>query len=71
MDALLASTQMPPGIPVAAVGIAGARNAGLYAAQILSVTDDGIAEKLDQYRAGMRDRVVKSDAELRSKLGKG
>ena len=69
MDALLASTQMPPGIPVAAVGIAGARKAGLYAAQILSVTDDAIATKLDEYRAGMRDRVVKSDAELRSKLG--
>jgi 5-(carboxyamino)imidazole ribonucleotide mutase len=71
VDALLASVQMPPGIPVAAVGIAGARNAGLYAAQILSVTEPTIAEALETYREGMRERVTKGDQELRDKLGKG
>lgn len=51
-DALLATVQMPPGVPVATVGIDGAANAGLLAVQILAVTDNALATKLDEFKAG-------------------
>ena len=53
MDSLLSIVQMPGGIPVAtlAIGEAGAKNAGLLAAQILALTDDALAERLAQFRA--------------------
>jgi 5-(carboxyamino)imidazole ribonucleotide mutase len=69
VDALLASVQMPPGVPLAAVGIGGARNAGLYAAQIIGSTDATIADKLAAYRKSMHDKVTKADAAVRAKLG--
>jgi phosphoribosylaminoimidazole carboxylase PurE protein len=57
MDSLLAIVQMPGGIPVAtcAIGKAGARNAGLLAAEILALNDSGLAGKLRQYREKMAD----------------
>ncbi|MBQ3079385.1 MAG: 5-(carboxyamino)imidazole ribonucleotide mutase [Clostridia bacterium] len=63
MDALLATVQMPSGIPVATVAIDGAKNAAILAAQILSVTDEEIANKLNQARADMKDAASKKDQE--------
>ena len=70
MDALLSSVQMPPGIPLASVGIAGARNAGLYAAAILGATDDAVAAALAAYRKSMHAKVVSADERLRARLSK-
>jgi 5-(carboxyamino)imidazole ribonucleotide mutase len=50
MDSLLSIVQMPPGVPVATVGVNAARNAGLLAAQILGVADDALQKKLDQFK---------------------
>lgn len=63
-DALLAIVQMPPGIPVATVGIDGGMNAGILAAQILALKDEGIAERVDRYRAGLADKIVKINTQL-------
>lgn len=69
VDALLSSVQMPPGIPVASVGVGGARNAGLFAAAILASTDKTVAAALSSYRKAMHERVTKADEGLRLKLG--
>jgi len=66
MDALLATVQMPPGIPVAtmAIGKSGAHNAGIFAAQILAVADPVLAEKLSAFKQEMADKVNKKAASL-------
>lgn len=64
MDALLAIVQMPPGIPVATVGINGAMNAGILAAQMLSLGDVKIAKKLETYKNSLKDKIVKANEEL-------
>jgi len=66
LDALLATVQMPGGIPVAtvAVGKAGARNAGVLAAQILALADGEIAARLDRARTEQAEAVAAADAEL-------
>ena len=51
VDALYATVQMPPGIPVATVAVDGSRNAGILVAEMLSITDDDIAKKLAEFRA--------------------
>ena len=51
IDALYATVQMPRGIPVATVAVDGSQNAALLAVEILAVTDDGLAKRLDDYRA--------------------
>ena len=68
MDALLAMVQMPAGIPVAtmAIGKAGARNAGIFAAQMLAVDDAGLGDKLVQFKADMA-AGVEAKAEALSK----
>ena len=68
MDALLATVQMPPGIPVATVAINGAYNAAILAAQILAVDDTELAEKLAAMREKMTQGVLEKDAELQKKL---
>ena len=70
MDALYATVQMPGGIPVAtmAIGKAGAKNAGLFAVQILSLTDRELRDKFASYRAQMAVEVEQKDAALQSKL---
>lgn len=68
MDALLATVQMPTGIPVATVAIGGGANAALLAAQILAVEDAELAQKLDEKRAADAAVVLKKDAEIASKL---
>ena len=62
LDSLLSIVQMPGGVPVAtlAIGEAGARNAGLLAAQILALTDEGLAQRLAAFRAEQTDSVVES-----------
>ena len=59
LDALLATVQMPPGVPVAtmAIGKSGARNAGILAVQILALADPALAERLDQYKQDMAAKV--------------
>ena len=59
LDALLAIVQMPPGIPVATMGIgkAGAKNAAVLAVRILSLTDENLAEKLKKFRESMAEEV--------------
>ncbi|MBR6622473.1 MAG: 5-(carboxyamino)imidazole ribonucleotide mutase [Ruminococcus sp.] len=68
MDALLATVMMPPGVPVATVGINGAKNAAVLAVQILAVADDKLAAKLDAEKEKMADGVRQSDAELQKEL---
>ena len=68
MDALLATVQMPTGIPVATVAINGGANAALLAAQILAVEDKQLQQKLDDKRASDAKKVLEKDADIASKL---
>jgi phosphoribosylaminoimidazole carboxylase PurE protein len=70
VDALLAISQMPPGVPVAtvALGAPGARNAALLAAQILAVADEKIAQKLQEHKRLLDEKTDKSNQTLREKL---
>jgi 5-(carboxyamino)imidazole ribonucleotide mutase len=68
LDALLSTVQMPAGIPVATVAIDGADNAGILAAQILSLEDSSLAEKLTKFKEDMTDQVIKKDKQLQEKL---
>ena len=64
-DALLSIVQMPPGIAVATVGIDAGMNAGVLATQIIALTDDGVAARYAEYRAGLSQKIVKINEELR------
>ncbi len=68
MDALLATVQMPTGIPVATVAINGGANAALLAAQILALEDKDLAAKLDAKRASDAAAVLEKDADIASRL---
>lgn len=68
LDALLATVQMPKGIPVATVAIDGADNAALLAVQILALSDDTLAEKLDKLKADMEAGVMDKDKAVQSKV---
>lgn len=70
LDALLSTVQMPPGIPVATVtaGKAGAKNAALYAVEILALSDPELAAELRTFRAEQTAQVLKADAELQQQL---
>lgn len=70
-DALLSTAQMPGGIPVAtvAVGKAGAKNAGYLAAQMLSLADPAIVERLEADREGNRDKIRSQNERLQAELG--
>jgi 5-(carboxyamino)imidazole ribonucleotide mutase len=65
MDALLAIVQMPPGIPVATVGINGAMNAAILAVQILSTDNDEIKAKLAAYKEELKKKIVVANEELK------
>lgn len=67
LDALYATVQMPPGIPVATVAIDGAQNAGLLAAQILAVSDDALRVALGRRREDLAQKVAAADEEIRAK----
>lgn len=64
MDSLLSIVQMPPGIPVATVGINGAKNAAILATQILAEGDDKIAGKLKKFKEDLKKKIVKANEEL-------
>ncbi len=64
-DSLLSIVQMPPGIPVATVGLDGAQNAGILAVQILGTGDAEIVKKVEDYKAGLESRIVKANEELK------
>ena len=64
LDALLSTVQMPSGIPVATVAINGATNAAILAAQMLALSDEALAQKLDEKRAKDSAAVLAKDAEL-------
>ena len=68
MDAMLATVMMPPGIPVATVGVNAAKNAALLAAQILAVGDDTLMSKLVDMRIDMAKQVEEKDLKLQEKL---
>ena len=70
MDALLATVQMPSGIPVATVAIDGAANAAHLAAQILALSDDALYEKLVSARAKGRDKVLEKNAAIEAQYNK-
>ena len=65
MDALLAITQMPPGIPVATVAINGAMNAAILAIQMLALSDAALAEAFAAYKEGLKKKIVKANEELK------
>jgi phosphoribosylaminoimidazole carboxylase PurE protein len=66
MDALLSTVQMPPGVPVAtmAIGKAGAKNAAIFAVQILALADADLSEKLDAFKQEQKQKVIKKDTDL-------
>ena len=70
LDALLATVQMPAGVPVAtmAVGAAGAKNAAILAAQILAISDPGIESRLEQFKKEIADKVAQKAETLRQGL---
>ncbi|MGN1123938.1 MAG: 5-(carboxyamino)imidazole ribonucleotide mutase, partial [Eubacterium sp.] len=68
MDAMLATVMMPPGIPVATVGVNAAKNAALLAAQILAVGDDALMKKLIKMREDMAQQVREKDAALQEQI---
>ena len=70
MDALLATVQMPTGIPVATVAIDGAGNAALLAAQILALSDEALAQRLIDKRAADAKAVLAKDAEIAAEFNK-
>lgn len=69
LDALLATVQMPSGIPVATVAIDGADNAAILAAQMLALSDEGLRARLSAMKKEMEAGVAKKDAALQEKLG--
>ena len=66
LDALLAIVQMPPGIPVATVGINGAQNAGILAAQMIATGDEELMKKLIAFKEELKGKIVKANEELKN-----
>ena len=66
MDALLATVQMPPGVPVAtmAIGKSGAKNAGMFAVQILALSDPALQEKLKQHKLDLEAKVIAQNEKI-------
>lgn len=64
MDALLSIVQMPPGIPVATVGINGGLNAAILAVEMLALSDEKIAARLYDYKNGLAKKIVKANEDL-------
>ena len=65
LDAMLSIIQMPPGIPVATVGVNGAQNAAILAVEMLALNDDALAERLAAYKEGLKQKIVKANADLK------
>lgn len=70
LDSLLSMVQMPKGIPVACVAVDGADNAAILAVQMLALSDEGLADKLANFKASMAAEVAAKDEKIREKYGK-
>ena len=68
MDALLATVMMPTGIPVATVAVDGAANAAILAVEMLALSDDSLAEKLENMKADMEKGVAEKDRAMQAKV---
>ena len=64
LDAMLSIIQMPPGIPVATVGVNGAQNAAILAAEMIALGNDAIAQKIDNWKASLGQKMEKANKEL-------
>ena len=64
LDALLSIVQMPPGIPVATMGVNGAQNAAILAVEMLALSDDAIAQRLADYKDGLKSKIEKANRDL-------
>ena len=64
LDAMLSIIQMPPGIPVATVGVNAAQNAAVLAAEMIALTDEEVAKKVDAWKAGLGAKIEKANKEL-------
>lgn len=64
LDALLSIVQMPPGIPVATVGVNAAQNAAILAAEMLALNDEGLAARIRKHKLSLKEKIVKTNAEL-------
>jgi len=67
MDSLLSIVQMPSGVPVATVSVAGARNAGLLAVRILAASDEGLQARMVEFQASLRDGALARGEKLRAR----
>lgn len=65
LDAMLSIIMMPPGIPVSTVGVNGAQNAAILAAEMLALADSDLDKKLTAYKEGLKEKIVKANAELK------
>ena len=68
LDSLLSMVQMPPGVPVACVGVGAGRNAGLLAVQMLALSEPGLAAALEKFKAAQAGEVAGKDAAVQAKL---
>ena len=66
LDAMLSMIMMPPGIPVATVGVNAAQNAAILAVEIIALGDEALRQRLSDYKAGLKAKVVKANEELSS-----
>ena len=64
LDAMLSIIQMPPGIPVATVGVNGAQNAAILAAEMIALGDEEVAKKVDAWKAGLGAKIEKANKDL-------
>ena len=64
LDAMLSIIQMPPGIPVATVGVNGAQNAAILAVEMLALSDTALAQRLADYKSGLKAKIEKANKEL-------
>ena len=64
LDAMLSIIQMPPGIPVATVGVNGAMNAAILAVEMIALADDEVAQRLADYKAGLGAKIEKANKDL-------
>ena len=64
LDAMLSIIQMPPGIPVATVGVNGAQNAAILAAEMIALGNDAIAQKIETWKASLGQKIEKANKEL-------
>lgn len=65
LDAMLSIIQMPPGIPVAAVGVNAAQNAAILATEMIALSDEAVAAKIDAWKAGLGKKIEKANEDLK------